>query len=332
MEEPFMWLKQLKSKIEQQQEVYRALKSGDTDMVRYKKFQNGEWGTDDANYTNRLRLAYYLLYNHIEDEETVVYLFQEELKDRENNSFQGIGSTLRILTQLLRKYNTDSKYEDLFKRAKNANFDCACGYDPDEIVDDDLERNDLLDGIYLCQELEYKDVMGSLVDEWKENIAEWNCSNRRTLIGFYTFLGRDAKNEELYQEQLKALLSEENGSVNEIISAYKDLIWYYVHMGVYEKAYCICKKVMETTDYEQIRRLRLFGSVLEACFEIVANDSVAAAGLWGWAKAEMQNLPQSGRYGNLYKKGIAAAKAMHDSYGRKLEQEYSEFCRIWKSS
>ena len=31
------------------------------------------------------------LYNRIDDERTVVYLFQEELKDRETNSFQGLG-------------------------------------------------------------------------------------------------------------------------------------------------------------------------------------------------------------------------------------------------
>ena len=147
-----MWLEQLRSKIEEQQAVYHALKEGDDGTVCYKEFQNGEWGTDDENYTNRLRLAYYLLYCHIEDEDTVVYLFREELKDRERNSFQGIGSTLQVLTHLIRKYNADGKYADLLKRAKNANFDCACGYDPDGEMDDDLAGNDLLDCIYLCRE------------------------------------------------------------------------------------------------------------------------------------------------------------------------------------
>ena len=95
---------QLKSKIEKQKIIYQALKAGNDDTVRYKEFHNGEWGMDDENYTNRLRLAYYLLYCHIEDEETVVFLFEEELKDRERNSFQGIGSMLQILTHLIRKY------------------------------------------------------------------------------------------------------------------------------------------------------------------------------------------------------------------------------------
>ena len=164
-------------------------------------------GTDDENYIDRLRLAYYLLYCHIDDEEAVAFLFEEELKDREQNSFQGIGSTLQILTHLIRKYNGDGKYAGLLERAKNANFDCACGYDPDG----------------------------------------------------------------------------------------------------------------------QFRTLRLFKDILEACFEVTANHSKAAAGLWKWARTELQKVPQSSWYGNLYIKGIAAAKAMNDPYGKQLEQEYENF-------
>ncbi len=63
-------------------------------------------------------------------------LFEEELKDRENNSFQEIGSTLRILTWLLRKYNAAHKYDHLLKWAKNANFDCACGYDAEDAMEE----------------------------------------------------------------------------------------------------------------------------------------------------------------------------------------------------
>lgn len=320
-----MELEQLKSKIEEQQAVYDALKEGDNTMVCYKEFQNGEWGTDDENYTNRLRLAYYLLYCYIEDEEAAASLFEEELKDRERNSFQGIGSTLRVLTHLIRKYNVDGKYTALLERAKNANFDCACGYDPDEEVEDDLGRNSLLDGIYLCQEMEYKDVMGVMVDEWKKNTVEWSGSDRKTLIDFNTFLGRDMENEGLYREQLEEILSEENSSARDIISGYKNLIMYYLHMGDYGNGLCFCKKVIETTDYQQIRTLRLFKDILEVCFELTVRDARAGAGLWSWAKAEFQKVPQSSRYGNLYTKGIAAANAMNDPYGKQLEQEYEKF-------
>ena len=55
--------------------------------------------------------------------------------------------------------------------------------------------------------MEYRDVMGSLVDEWKKTITEWSDSNRRVLIDFNTFLERNAENEKLYQEQLEEILS-----------------------------------------------------------------------------------------------------------------------------
>ena len=320
-----MWKEWLKAKIEEQKAVYEALKAGNDSTVCYKEFHDGEWGTADENYTNRLRLAYYLLYCHIEDEGTVALLFREELRDRERNSFQGIGSTLQILTHLIRKYNVDGKYAGLLERAKNANFDCACGYDPDGQMEDDLAKNSLLDCIYLCREMEYRDVMGSLVDEWKKNTAECSGPNRRTLIDFNMFLGRDAENEKLLQEQLAEILSAEGSSTRDIISGYKDLIRHSLHTGDYGKALCLCEKVIKTTDYGQIRTLRLFKDILEACFEVTANHPEAAADLWNWAKAELQKIPQSGWYGNLYTKGIAAAKAMDDSYGKQLEQEYRNF-------
>jgi len=158
--------------------------------------------------------------------------------------------------------------------------------------------------------MEYRDVMESLVDEWKKDITEWSDSNRRVLIGFNTFLGRDAENEKLYQEQLAEILSEKSSSTIDIISGYKNLIRQYIHMCDYGNAFHLCEKVIKTTDYGQIRTLRLFKDILEACFDIAANYAGAVAGLWNWAKTEFQKVPQSSWYGNLYTKGIAAAKAM----------------------
>ena len=110
----------------------------------------------------------------------------------------------------------DGKYAGLLERAKNANFDCACGYDPDGQMEDDFGTNSLLDCIYLCREMKYRDVMGSLVDEWKKTITEWSDSNRRVLIDFNTFLERNAENEKLYQKQLAEALSAEK-AVQEIL-------------------------------------------------------------------------------------------------------------------
>lgn len=193
-----MSMKILYKKILEQEAVYEALKHGDTHQVQYREYCDKEYGTQDANYRNRARLAYYLLYADVDDEETVLYLFQEELKDRKNNSFQGIGntihvltSTIHVLTSLLHQYNVGGKYEELFDEAENANFDCTCGYDRDYWINNDFGKLDLMDCIFLAQDLEYKDVLGTLVDDWKAGIREWTDTNRNLLVRFNTWLGRE---------------------------------------------------------------------------------------------------------------------------------------------
>ena len=117
------------------------------------------------------------------------------------------------------------QYDTLFQRAKDANFDCACGYDVEDAVEEDFGKNDLLDCIFLCQEMEYKDVMGILVDAWKEgrgNPADWNPSDRRTLIGFNAFLDRNTENEALYQKQLNEILEADSGNPRDMVAGYRD--------------------------------------------------------------------------------------------------------------
>ena len=117
----------VKEMIKKQSDILKKVNDGDYSDVCYFE-GNGLYGIYDKNYTKRLRLVYYILFENIDNEDIVKRLFEEELKDRETNSFQGIGSSLEILTYLLMKHNDKNKYDELFKRAKNANFDCACGY------------------------------------------------------------------------------------------------------------------------------------------------------------------------------------------------------------
>lgn len=319
-----MYIDLLKEKILQQQKVYSELKSGRNTDVCYQALKVPNYGTQDKNYTNRLRLVYYLFYEKIEDEEAVLYLFKEELKDRKTNSFQGIGDTLEILTCMLRKYNAEHKYDDLFTQAKNANFDCFCGYDVNIKIIDELSKNDLLDCIYLCQTMEYKDVMEQLVEEWKDTISEWNDSNRITLTRFYSFLGKEKENEELYKKLLESAL--QTGKASDIVSAYNKMIQYYLGQKEYDTAKVYLDKVRNTGYCQEIQRIRLFGDLLEAAFEIVCNSPETTKELWNWSKIKMRE--KTNRYGNLYQKGIAAAKAAGDSYADQLEQEYSDW---WKA-
>ena len=319
-----MYTELIKDKLFEQSEVYRALKSGETASVQYSGYKDEKWGTRDANYLNRMRLAYYLLYGRIDDEDAIVYLFQEELKDRTSNSFQGIGDTLNVLTSILKRYNNDGKYNGMLEEAKNANFDCACGYDKNYQIDDEMEYLELMDCIYLSQDLEYKDVMEVLVREWEESIVDWTDAKRNTLIRFNSFLGKEQENEVIYKVLLdNAILS---GKTFNIVSAYNKVIRYYIDIGQFESADFYLRRMIDTTDFKDIERIRLFGDVLEECFEIISGGVKESAELWKWAKPYL--MIRTNMYGNLYTKSIIAAQTVGDSYAVKLEQEYID----WKKS
>lgn len=319
-----MYISLVKNKLFEQEEVYQAIKSGETTSVQYSGYKDEKWGMMDKNYLSRMRLAYYLLYAHVDDEDMIVYLFQEELKDRRSNSFQGIGNTLNVLTSVLKRYNNDGKYNGMLEEAKNANFDCACGYDKNYHIDDEVDSLDLMDSIYLAQDLEYMDIMDALVCKWKEGITHWTDAHRNTLIRFNSVLGKEQENETIYKVLLNnAIMTEKTF---DIVSAYNKVIRYYIDIGQFEIAKSYLEKMIETTDFKEIEILRLFGDVLEECFEIISGGIKEPDELWKWSKPYIKK--KRNMYGNLYTKGIAAAKVLDDAYAFELEQEYM----AWKNS
>lgn len=311
----------IKAKLFEQSETYQALKSGDTSLIQYSGYYDERWGTGDANYLNRMRLVYYLLYANIDDEDLIVYLFEEELKDRKSNSFQGIGNTLNVLTSILNKYNTDGRYDKMLEEAKNANFDCACGFDKNYRIDDEIISLDLMDCIFLSRDLDYKDVMDVLVSKWKDSITEWTDANRTTLIGFNSFLGKEQENESIYKVLLENAIS--SGKTFNIVYTYNKVIRYYIDIKQFEIADAYLREMIDTADFKEIERIRLFGDVLEECFEIICGGAKDSVELWKWAKPYLQK--RANMYGNLFVKGIAAAKCSNDSFAIQLEQEYIDW-------
>lgn len=315
-----MYLNLIKNKLFEQSEVYNRVKRGDCSSVQYKKLYDAKWGTRDENYTNRNRLAHYLLYAHIDDKQMILFLFEEELKDRQTNSFQGIGESLNVLTTILQRYNILGEYNKWFEKAKNANFDCACGYDAGYLIDDDIYSLDILECIYLAQKLDYKDTMDLLVMEWEAGITEWTDSVRRDLIRFNSFLGKDQENEMHYKELLKKTLK--NGKTFDIVSVYNNIIKLYIKEKKFEIAYSYLKEMIETIDFRDILESRLFSSVLEESFEIICGFPQVSKELWGWSKLYLIKMERQQMFGNLYKKAIVAAKCCEDSYVVQLEQDY----------
>jgi len=315
----------LREKLMEQKQVYKMFKENDTSLVCYKEEHDKNYGQMDANYINRMRLSYYLFYEKIDDEDTVAALFEEELKDRETNSFQGIGSTLQLLTCLLRQYNNDGRYNALFTRAQNANFDCACGYSTGLQIDNSLYSNSLQDCIYLAWDLDYKDVAGRLTDEWIKTIKNWNKDNIKTLISFNNYLGRELENEKLYKQLLSFLQPED--SLQHTASSYIDIIRYYTSIKKYHLAYEYINKLVTSYNLDEIKHIRLYTYLLEAGMEVICNVPDLADTLWEWIKPELQ---KQDMFGNLYIKGIAAAKAVNDPFALELEKDYTDWKKAYK--
>lgn len=118
MKDSVLYRETVKECIKNQSELFQKVKNGDYFEVCYQQKQTEKYGICDKNYTSRLRLAYYILFEKADCEDIVKRLFEEELKDRQTNSFQGIGTCLEILTCLLMKYNCENKYQSLFKEQR----------------------------------------------------------------------------------------------------------------------------------------------------------------------------------------------------------------------
>lgn len=320
-----MYTEIIEELIKNQSALFQKVKNKDYSEVCYCEGRDERYGTYDKNYTNRLRLAYYMLFKQADTEDIVNRLFEEELRDRESNSFQGIGSCLEILTCLLRKYNSENKYQTLFQRAKNANFDCACGYDIQIEVESDLSRCDIYDCINIAIETKCLDYAEMLVDCWKESVTDWNERTISSLIQYNKRIGRESRNEEFLKELLVIKLS--GGKNFDIISAWKNLIHYYIQFKNYEEAYQNFVDMKDRTNFSEIYRINLFKHILEDCMELICGYPDRADELWEWAKPFIKEFSAAGNmHGNLYKKSIEAANKVQDS----LEEEISQNYEIWK--
>lgn len=82
--------------------------AGNKQDYLYCKERNETYGDTDKNYTNRTRVCYGLIYGGYSPEiieDAVRELFETEITSRENESFQGVGVNIEMLTALLLKYN-----------------------------------------------------------------------------------------------------------------------------------------------------------------------------------------------------------------------------------
>ncbi len=162
----------------------------------------------DKNYLLRARLSFSIIYyknlealNKEAVKNIIIYLFNEELKDRETSKYKGIGTALEALTFLLNKYSKDNK--DLFEKAKKANNDCAIGYDSNVRFETDIEKLSIEYCMHYALELGFKDLYYELIDIWKSSIEKWDRINLERLRDFEIEIGNKEgeleANKKLYE-------------------------------------------------------------------------------------------------------------------------------------
>lgn len=299
---------------------------GDIEQYCYKEVYTKENGTHDANYKNRLRLAYEILYTKKYEEHNridglIVKLFNEELFDRETNSFQGIGTCLEILTELLNKYNVPDR-EVLFERAKNANFDCYCGLNVG-YVSPPLDEYTIEESISLLIELGEKDLAKKLlleytyseeiIDESKMNFCQYN----------FHILG-DLDNEFKVTKNLinMAILSDDSLSTcRYMFSAIKVLNDSEAYDKASEIFDMLIPRLNSIDSWDSIG----FGrQLLEQCMTVIINYESSAEDLWEWAEPFIRKMIDN-MHGNLYKKASLAAYKMGDfMLAETLSNKYDE--------
>lgn len=106
---------------EYHQELESVLNGGDISKYNYCPSDD----KDDMNFENRLRLALAILFasEGMDVEMLTVALMNEEIKLLENALYGGTTETILLLSIKMLEYKKSS-YKQLFRRFKNANFDC----------------------------------------------------------------------------------------------------------------------------------------------------------------------------------------------------------------
>lgn len=302
--------------------------AGDISDYTYSMAESTICGVFDGHQKNRLRLSYAMLYTveHEDDSrisDLAVALFNEEVKSRQNDSFQGIGSCLEILTFLLNKFNVPDR-DKLFDQAKNANFDCACGYSPRDI--DVFERiDDLLleNAIYILIEIDENDLAKQFCREYlsSQTIVDENAV--QNYKNWMKWIGD--KDEEIAAADKLLSMSILTGNTFDICSKYVDYITLLNSVKRFEEAaQSYDQLIARITTLDRWYAIGLGRMALEQCMDIILNYEPKALELWEWAEPFLRKIIDN-MHGNLYSKASTAALKMGEfALAEILDNKYDE--------
>ena len=309
----------------------------------YKKDNEAEY-TKDKNYIERLKLVLSILYhknrnelmNKKSFEDLLLFLFEEEIKDRQTNSYQGIGTSLEIMSFLFVKlYNGHinkllSKYKDLFYKAKNANFDCNCGYH----VDDYDYYNERLDELNLDSIISYfidideSKLLSKLVDIWKSTVKEWDKKNLDKLK-YYESLIEDKESLLETTKKLFEMAVQENESNWDIVSALNNYLKSLIDNNKYDYAWQLMTKYMnniKNIQDDKFYNINLGRFIIERAADIMLNinNDKLEKEIWAFI-SEPFTAEHHSFYLKLYEKVLLCCDIVKDEkIKNKISQEYQK--------
>lgn len=309
----------------------------------YKKDNEAEY-TKDKNYIERLKLVLSILYhknrnelmNKKSFEDLLLFLFEEEIKDRQTNSYQGIGTSLEIMSFLFVKlYNGHinkllSKYKDLFYKAKNANFDCNCGYH----VDDYDYYNERLDELNLDSIISYfidideSKLLSKLVDIWKSTVKEWDKKNLDKLK-YYESLIEDKESLLETTKKLFEMAVQENESNWDIVSALNNYLKSLIDNNKYDYAWQLMTKYMnniKNIQDDKFYNINLGRFIIERAADIMLNinNDKLEKEIWAFI-SEPFTAEHHSFYLKLYEKVLLCCDIVEDEkLKNKISQEYQK--------
>ncbi|WP_300741606.1 hypothetical protein [uncultured Brachyspira sp.] len=309
----------------------------------YKEDNEAEY-IKDKNYIERLKLILSILYHKNRNklmskksfEDLLVFLFEEEIKDRQTNSYQGIGTSLEIMSFLFVKlYNDDinkllSKYKDLFDKAKNANFDCNCGYG----VDDYDYYNERLDELSIDAVISYfididdLQLCSKFIDIWKETVKEWDKKNLDKLK-YYESLIEDKESLLETTKKLFEMAVKENESNWDIVSALNNYLKSLIENKKYDYAWQLISKYMnniKNIQDDKFYNINLGRYIIERAADIMINinNEKLEKEIWSFISEPFTEEHHS-FYLKLYEKVLLCCDIVRDEkLKNKISEEYQK--------
>lgn len=299
------------------EEEIRLIESGDISRVCCN--MSGEYdggGKFDVNYENRLIIARYLMWSDErlpDTEKLTAFLLKEEISAKKQDAYQGIGDCLGILSVILDSCNADGKYDELFSQAKNANFDCECGYSIETFKNEyaySFSEITPYECICLLSDIDCS-AAAVLAEKYAEEHLPKTARDYTNLIYINKMTGREKENIPYYEAVAEITL--EHDDPWKCSSALGELIGGYIKNGEFEKAYRSLGRAREYIfRVKEWYSCGLGRDYFEYAAELILHMPERAESLWDEWKYFAVNAADDICI-NCLKKLITAAESVHDN-------------------